>query len=148
VVEVGTSTFYTALQRRAPEPVLRGLAGRIRQDEVRHYNRFRGFFEAYRRKEKVGRLEVARKLVARLAEAERLDAYVGFKHAWLMRHPGGEFRDAMYAAFLAEVRSVMRECYPYRMAVRMLLRPLALTPVLVDLTVPLLEGAARRRVFS
>ena len=81
VVEVGTSTYYTALLRYAPEPVLGGLVRRIRQDEVRHYNRFRGFFESYRRKERIGRLAVLRKLLARLAEAQDLDAYVAFNLA-------------------------------------------------------------------
>ena len=148
VVEVGTSTYYTALLRYAPEPVLGSLVRRIRQDEVRHYKRFRGFFESYRRKERIGRLAVLRKLLARLAEAQDLDAYVAFKHVWLMRHPRDEFPNPRFALFMREVHSVMRDRYPYRMAARMLLRPLRLAPALINLASPLLEGAARRLMFS
>ncbi|HUL92279.1 MAG TPA: ferritin-like domain-containing protein [Burkholderiales bacterium] len=146
-VEIGTSTLYTALHRYAQDPVLRDLAARIRQDEVRHYDHFRHFFEAGRGAQAIGRLDVLRTLLARLGEAEGQDAFIAFKHAWILRHPVGAFRDEAFDSFIARLRPVMRSCYPYRMAVKMLLRPLRLNPRLNDLSVPLLQRWAQWRMF-
>lgn len=148
VIEVSTSTLYTTLQRHAPEPVLRDLAGRIRQDEVRHYNHFRAFFDGRRRSERVGRVAVLRKLRSRLATAGDDDAYIAYKHAWLARHPGGTFRHELFEAFMADAARSLRPHYPYRMAARMLAMPLRLPPVLSRLAVPLIERAARRAIFA
>jgi ferritin-like protein len=148
VVEVGTSTLYTTLQRHAPEPVLRDLAHRIRQDEVRHYNHFRTFFDGRRRDERVGRLAVLRKLRSRLATAGDDDAYIAYKHAWIARHPGGAFRDEYFHAFMADAAEQLRPHYPYRMAAQMLAMPLRLPRSLSRLAVPLIERAARRAIFA
>jgi hypothetical protein len=146
-VEVGTATMYTAVQHYAPDPVLRDLAGRIRQDEVRHFNYFRDFFEAWRGAENIGRLDVLRTLLARLGTVEGEDAPIAFKHAWQMRHPGEVCPEPAYDAFVARVRPAMRRCYPYRMAVKMLLRPLRLGPVATQVSEPLLERWARWSMF-
>lgn len=148
VVETGTATFYTALQACAREPVLKELAGFIRRDEVRHYNYFRSFYRAYQTEERVGRLSVLRALHQRFAEAEQEDAYIGFKHAWCILHPGQPFQDAHFAAFMPEVRERLGPHYPYRMAVQMVLQPLGLNPVLQNVAVPLLVRGARRRMFA
>jgi len=148
VVETGTATFYTAVQACAREPVLKRLAGLIRRDEVRHYNYFRSFYQAYQAKERVGRLSVLRALYKRLTEAEQEDAYVGFKHAWLIRHPGQAFRDEHFAAFMHQVRERLRPHYPYRMAVQMVLQPLRLNRTIQKLAAPLLIRGARRLVFA
>jgi len=147
VVETGTATFYTALHRRAREPVLKELTDRIRQDEVRHYTRFREFLDDHRRDEGIGRAGVLGALYRRASAAQNEDAYVGFKHAWRMRNPG-RFGDALFDRFRAELRDMMGRCYPYRMALQMLLRPLELNRTLVRLSLPLLERAARRVMFT
>jgi len=148
VVETGTATFYTTVQACAHEPVLKRLAGLIRRDEVRHYNHFRSFYQAYQAQERVGRLSVLRALYKRLTEAEQEDAYVGFKHAWLMRHPGEAFRDEHFAGFMEQVRERLRPHYPYRMAVQMVLQPLRLNRTIQKLAAPLLIRGARRLVFA
>jgi rubrerythrin len=148
VVETGTATFYTTVQACAREPVLRQLAGLIRRDEVRHYNYFRSFYQAYQTEERVGRLSVLRALYKRFTEAEQEDAYIGFKHAWLIRHPGQAFRDEHFAAFMQQVRERLRPHYPYRMAVQMVLQPLRLNRTIQKLAAPLLIRGARRLVFA
>lgn len=148
VVETGTATFYTAVQACAREPVLKTLAGLIRRDEVRHFNYFRSFYHAYQEQERVGRLSVLRALYKRVAEAEQEDAYVGFKHAWLIRHPGQSFHDGHFAAFMQQVRERLRPHYPYRMAVQMALQPLRLNRTIQKLAAPLLIRGARRLVFA
>jgi rubrerythrin len=148
VVETGTATFYTALHRRTTEPVLKRLTGLIRRDEVRHYNYFRSFFEAYRQEERVGRVEILRAVLERFTEVESEDAQIGLKHAWIMRHPGQAFQDERYQEFLVDARELIATHYPYRMALQMLLQPLSLNRTLQRLSLPLLEGAARRMMLS
>jgi len=148
VVETGTATFYTMLHDGAHEPVLKQLTGLIRQDEVRHYNYFRSFFHAYQRDERIGRLGVVRALHKRFTEVESEDAYIGFKHAWAIRHPGRSFRGDLSESFMVDVRKLMAVHYPYRMAMQMLLQPLAIRRSLQRLAMPLLERAARRLMFS
>lgn len=89
-----------------------------------------------------------RALCRRASEAQNADAYLGFKHAWRMRDPGVTFDDALYMRFRADLRAMMHRCYPYRMALQMLLRPLELNRTLVRLLLPLLERAARRLLFA
>jgi hypothetical protein len=146
-VEIGTATMYTAVQRYAPDPVLRDLAGRIRQDEVRHFDHFRHYFEAWRGAEDIGRLDILRTLLARLGGVQGEDAPIAFKHAWRMRHPGEVLPERAYEAFIVQLRPSMRRCYPYRMAARMLLRPLRLSRVANQVSMPLLEGWARWSMF-
>jgi len=148
VVETGTATFYTMLHDGAREPVLKHLTGLIRQDEVRHYNYFRSFFQAYQKHERIGRLGVVRALHKRFTEMESEDAYIGFKHAWVIRNPGRSFREDLFEAFMVDVRQLMAAHYPYRMALQMLLQPLAIRRSLQRLSLPLLERAARRLMFS
>ena len=148
VVEAGTSTFYTALQNISDEPVLKSLAGLIRQDEVSHYNHFRHFFETYQKQEHIGRVGVVRSLYKRLAEVENEDAYIGLKHAWIMRHPDKSFRDEYFQILMRDLQPLLSGHYPYRMVLKMLLQPLALNRTLVKFSLPLLELAARRLLFK
>jgi len=147
VVETGTATFYTTLHNRAQEPVLKKLTGFIRQDEVRHYNYFRSFYRTYKAEEKVGRWSILRALRQRFAEAEQEDAYVGFKHAWLIRHPGQPFADAYFADFMRQVREIVKLHYPHRMAVQMLLQPLDLNRALQRILMPVLVLSAKGLMF-
>lgn len=143
VVEMGTATFYTALHRRAEDPLLKQLVGLIRQDEVRHYTRFRQSLEAERSRAGIRRAAVLRALGRRLAQVKSEDAYVGFKHAWRMRHPRDSFDHDRFDRFRAELRGLVRRYYPYRMALQMLLQPLDLNHRLVRIALPLLERGAR-----
>jgi hypothetical protein len=148
VVETGTSTLYTTLNSKADEPVLKTLTNLIRQDEVSHYNHFRHFFEAYQEEERIGRVALVRSLYKRFTEAENEDALVGLKHAWLMRHPDMPLQEQLLESVTCELRAMLRKHYPYRMALKMLLQPLALNRTLVNFSLPVLEGTARRLMFK
>jgi rubrerythrin len=70
IVEMGTSTYYTALADAADEPVLKEICKRIAADEFRHY---RLFLKRSRPYQEVDRLSLARRLriaVGRVIEAE------------------------------------------------------------------------------
>ena len=105
VIEAGTSTFYSTLQHSSDEPVLKTLAGLISQDEVSHYNHFRHFFKTYQQQEHIGRMGIAHSLYKRLAEVENEDAYIGLKHAWLMRHANQPFNAEQFQTITRKLRS-------------------------------------------
>jgi len=148
VVEACTSTFYTTLHNCSGEPVLKTLTGLIRQDEVSHYKNFRRFFEAYQKQESIGRIGIVRSLYKRYLEVENEDAYIGLKHAWCMRHPNEQFDARKIETLICELRPLLKEQYPYRMVLKMLLRPLSLNRTLVKLSLPLLEQLARHYMFK
>jgi hypothetical protein len=118
VVETGTATFYRMLADLAPEPVLRSIAANISSDEVRHYKHFYRYFLRYRDRERPGRLAVARTLIARLHNISDEDTSIALKHV------SGDANgyDAYHAAFCRLARTY----FPYRMGVKMLLKPLGL----------------------
>jgi rubrerythrin len=70
VVEIGTSSYYTALREAATEPVLREICRRIAADELRHYRLFYDNLRRCLERERLGRF--ARLLIAlrRMAESE------------------------------------------------------------------------------
>ena len=148
VVETGTSSFYATLQQCSSEPVLKTLTGLIRKDEVSHYNHFRHFFETYQKEEHIGLVGVTRSLYKRLTEVENEDAYIGLKHAWLMRHPGEPFKQKQFEQISCDIRRAMAGHYPYRTALKMFLQPLGLNRKLVKYSLPLLEQAAKRLIFK
>ena len=54
VVEVGTSSYYSALADSCREPLLRAICRKIAADEFRHYRLFYGHLRRYLRQEGIG----------------------------------------------------------------------------------------------
>ena len=50
-VEIGTSSFYSAVKDKATEPLLKEICGRIAADELRHYKLFYTHFKRYQKDE-------------------------------------------------------------------------------------------------
>jgi hypothetical protein len=130
VVEMGTATYYRAIHDFCDEPVLERLVGFIQRDEVRHYKHFYRYFNKYNKIEHNNRLAVFGALARRLHEMLQSDAECGLWHAYHARHPratrdGPEFRRA-----LARTTVLVRNNFPTPMAIKMLLKPLALPPTL------------------
>jgi hypothetical protein len=144
VVETGTASLYTMLMRLSPEPVLAGLAARIRADEIRHYRYFYHFFLKYLQREPPNRFAVARTAARRVREIENEDGYYAFKHVYLECHPGQRFEDSAYREFRRRCLALAHRHYPYEMAARMFVKPLGLAPRVRRLILPLLVAGARR----
>jgi hypothetical protein len=70
VVEIGTSSYYSALRDAAGEPVLREICRHIAADELRHYRLFYKNLERCLERDRVGRLGRLRVALGRVAEAE------------------------------------------------------------------------------
>jgi hypothetical protein len=70
VVEIGTSSYYTALREVAREPVLREICRHIAADELRHYRLFYKNLNRYLARDRIGRLGRLRIALERIAESE------------------------------------------------------------------------------
>lgn len=70
IVEVGTSSFYTAFGQAMPEPVFRKICQRIAADEFRHYKLFYTHLKRYLQKDGIGKLQRLRIALGRIAESE------------------------------------------------------------------------------
>jgi hypothetical protein len=70
VVEIGTSSYYTALRDAAAEPVLQEICRRIAADEFRHYRLFYKSLDRCLSRERIGRLGRLRIAFGRIAESE------------------------------------------------------------------------------
>ncbi len=87
VVEVGTSSMYSALAQAAEEPVLKQICQHIAADEFRHYKLFYTHLKRYHAREKLGVLRRLRVAFGRAAETEDDElayAYYSANH----RHDG------------------------------------------------------------
>jgi hypothetical protein len=143
VVETGTSSFYRTLSDAVPEPVLKQITAHISADEVRHYKYFYHYFLHYRDRERPSKLAILRQLWSRGAGVKAEDAYIAFKHAFLVRNPGAAFTEADYDKFRASFRRIGRRAFPYEMAVKMILKPLGLSAPLGRVVQPTLEYTTR-----
>jgi hypothetical protein len=143
LVETGTATLYTALHRLSPEPVLRQLTLNIRNDEVRHYKHFLRHFRAYRQQEGTGRAAILRTLWQRAAEVDNEDAFYAFKHTFLASRKAQHFGAADYRRHRRRAFALAHSQYPFDMAAKMTLKPLALGRPLQRAAVPLLDAGLR-----
>ena len=144
VVETGTASFYTCLSRASDEPVLALLTRRIAEDEIRHYKHFYRFFRKYREREGPRRTAVLAALCRRLRMTGGEDRIIPLKHVQRARQPGVPFDACSYRRLQRECRAVMRPHFPIEMTVRMLLKPLGLSPRTQRLTLPAVAAVARR----
>ena len=143
VVETGTASFYRMLSDLSPDPVLARLASEISADEVRHYKHFHRYFRRYRELERPSRFAVFRTLLSRAAAVEAEDAFYAFRAVFRGSHPGVEFERADYDAYRDGVLSLVRQYFPHGMAVKMLLKPLDMNPLVGRAMLPAVTQATR-----
>lgn len=143
VVETGTASFYRMLSDLSPEPVLRRLAAEISNDEVRHYKHFHRYFRRYRQLERPSRFAVMRTLLKRAADVDAEDTFHAFRAVFRGSHPEVAFERADYDAYRAGVLNLVRQYFPHGMAVKMLLKPLGLGPLIGRATLPAVTTATR-----
>ncbi|MET4807716.1 ferritin-like domain-containing protein [Limibacillus sp. MBR-115] len=105
IVEVGTSSYYSALGTACQEPVLRDICKRIAADELRHYKLFYLHLKRYLEREDIGKAKRLMIALQRAGESE-----------------DDELAYAYYAANMAEnqpydrkkaSREYMRRAYSY-----------------------------------
>lgn len=126
VVETGTTAYYHTLRELCDEPVLRGLLGLIRSDEVGHYKHFLGYFRLLQQSAPVSRLRIAAALHGRLKELRESDSDIALRHAWA--HKGRYFAQdgTTFEEMARRIYRLVSRRLPADLAVRMLLKPLLL----------------------
>ena len=137
VVETGTSTFYRALHAYAEaleEPLLAQIASNISKDEVHHFEQFEAGFKRYNETERLTRADITKIILTRLREASDEDVRIALRHI----RPGDSF-----GAMQRWMKEYAKEYYPYTMAVKMLMRPLQLNPLVERAAAASLRGGLK-----
>src|SRR3546814_19360443 len=70
IVEVGTSSYYTALGNAAEEPVLKAICKHLAADELRHYKLFYTHLRDYLAKEELNQWQRLKVALGRIVESE------------------------------------------------------------------------------
>lgn len=128
VVETGTTAYYHTLRALSQEPVLTGLLGHIRNDEVGHFKHFLSYFKSLQAQEPVGRLRIAKALYSRLKELRESDSDVALRHVFA--HKGALFvdRQRSFDDVAQRIYHLISSGLPAQLAVQMLLKPMLLPP--------------------
>ena len=130
------------------EPVLKRLAAEISADEVRHYKHFYRYFQRYRSLEQPSRVAILRALLNRAAEVEAEDAFYAFNAVFRVCNPDAEFQKSDYAAYRDGAVQLTKSHFPHGMAVKMMLKPLDLNPVVGRAMLPAVTSAMRLFLHS
>ncbi|MFI4989025.1 MAG: ferritin-like domain-containing protein [Alphaproteobacteria bacterium] len=126
VVEVGTSSYYTALAAAAKEPVLHEICKRIAADELRHYKLFYTHLKAYLAHERIGPLRRALVVLGRLFESE--DDELAFAY-YAANHTGdGPYERKRYSAAYARRAYAFYRPGHIERAVAMTMKAVGLNP--------------------
>ena len=126
MVEIGTSSYYSALGGAAREPVLREICGHIAADEVRHYKLFYTHLQDYLGRERIGPLRRFWIALARFFETEDDElafAYYAANHA----HDGPYHRKRHTAAYMRRAYGCYRPSHVER-GVAMMMKAVGLKP--------------------
>jgi len=148
MIETGTASLYRMLYDYAQEPVLRQVLGHIREDEVRHYKHFLLFLRQHQAREGRRVLKLAWAIGRRVRESQAGDAWIAFRHAFEVRHPGRRCERSDFDQWQAQVQAIVRRAFPFRMAAEMLVAPLALPVVIQRLARRAAEAGLRRLLFA
>jgi len=107
IVEIGTSSYYTAVADATAEPVLQIICRQIAADEFRHFKLFYDHMRRYLARENIGVLQRLRIAAGRVTETEDDELAFAF-------HCGNESADAPYdhqrsiAGYMARAMSYYR----------------------------------------
>ena len=104
IVEVGTSSYYTALGGAAEEPVLKAICKHIAADELRHYKLFYSHLREYLEKEELNQWQRLKVALTRIIESE--DDELAYAY-YAANGDGGPYDRARYA------REYMQRAYAY-----------------------------------
>jgi rubrerythrin len=125
VVEIGTSSYYSALRDAAEEPVLKEICRHIAADELRHYRLFYKNLDRYLAKERLGRWGRLRVALGRVAESE--DDELAYAYYAANEHEQPYERRRCSRAYARRAFALYRPHHVER-GIAMLLKAAGLTP--------------------
>ncbi len=105
MVEIGTSSFYSAIKDATDEPLLKHICGKIAADELRHYKLFYTHFQRYQGKEKLTIFKRFKVAVSRILENE--DEELAFAY-YIANNEKGPFSCPYYTKVYGRV---VYQCY-------------------------------------
>jgi rubrerythrin len=113
IVEVGTSSYYSALGAAAREPVLKDICRRIAADEFRHYKLFYKHLKRYLEIERVSKLRRILVALGRIGESE--DDELAYAYYAANGGPGEPYERARWSrAYTARAFSYYRPAHVER----------------------------------
>jgi hypothetical protein len=125
VVEIGTSSYYSALREAAREPVLQEICRHIAADELRHYRLFYKHLDRLLRREPIGRFARLRVALTRVAESEDDELAYAYYAANESERP---YDRRHYCRAYARFAYKLYRPHHVERAVAMLLKAVGLTP--------------------
>ena len=125
IVEIGTSSYYTALREAAAEPVLQEICRHIAADELRHYRLFYKNLDRYLTREGLGRFGRLRIALGRVVESE--DDELAYAYYAANENAQPYDRRRCSRAYASRALALYRRHHIERM-VAMLLKAVGLTP--------------------
>ncbi len=125
VVEIGTSSYYTAMRDAASEPVLREICRHIAADELRHYRLFYKNLDRYRALDGIGRFGRMRVALGRVAESD--DDELAYAY-YAANETGRPYDRRRYNRAYARRAYALYRPHHVERSVAMLLKTAGLTP--------------------
>lgn len=147
MVEVGTSSYYTALADATSEPVLKQISKKIAADELRHYRLFYTHMKRYLEREQLSRPRRVWVALSRIAESE--DDELAYAYYSANDLPGPYNRAASREEYFRRAYAMYRPWHLDR-AVAMIFKAVGLNPqgalsrVLTRVASSFVESRARR----
>jgi hypothetical protein len=125
IVEIGTSSYYSAMREAAQEPVLQEICRHIAADELRHYRLFYKNLKRYLGRERLGRLARFKVALGRVAESE--DDELAYAYYAANEYERPYERRRYRGAYAGHAYRLYRRHHVER-GVAMLLKAIGLTP--------------------
>jgi hypothetical protein len=145
-VEMANAGCYIALSEMTQEPILRSLARRISDDEVRHYQNFYRYFIRYRELENTSRFQVLQTIWRRLMFLYTDDNVIAMKHVYGACHPSESYKLRTFRQMQKRCRRQTARFFPRKMCAEMLQKPLGLGLRFRHMTAPILGRVTQRFV--
>jgi hypothetical protein len=125
IVEIGTSSYYSAMRDAAAEPVLQEICRHIAADELRHYRLFYKHLDRCLARERLGWFGRLRVALGRVAESE--DDELAYAY-YAANQPDGPYERRLYSrAYACRAYPLYRRHHVER-GIAMLLKAVGLTP--------------------
>lgn len=125
VVEIGTSSYYSAMREAAAEPVLKEICRHIAADELRHYRLFYKNLGPYLAQERIGRFGRLRVALGRVAESD--DDELAYAY-YAANETGRPYDRRRYNRAYARRAYALYRPHHVERGVAMLLKAVGLTP--------------------
>ncbi len=125
VVEIGTSSLYRSIYDQIDEPILKHLLGNIKNDEIRHYRNFYKYFDKYNQTDCNSKLSLLYTIKRRMFRNRTNSVVCALQNVFRWRYPEEAIDGKHFKKVTANIVSLLQQEYPFKMAMKMIIRPFA-----------------------